>query len=83
MLVASASAPRCAFLCRFVRFAGSVAMIALRPATSSGHPPHAHLSLRPACMFSYHPPYAAPFSDYGLVAAMCSALGNVNFEGVS
>ena len=29
------------------------------------------------------PSFAAPFSDYGLVAAMCSALGNINFEGVS
>ena len=25
---------------------------------------------------------AAPYSDYGLVAAMCSALGNVQFAGV-
>jgi hypothetical protein len=26
---------------------------------------------------------AAPFSDYGLVAALCAALGNLRFEGVS
>lgn len=74
----------CALLC--VVLCGLQAMRLIlhcrRPRHLATLPMHIFL-LPPACMFSYHPPYAAPFSDYGLVAAMCSALGNLNFEGVS
>lgn len=54
------------------------------------------LRLQPVCPFdltALHPhqhlphpvlpPCAAPFSDYGLVAAMCAALGNLQYPGVS
>ncbi|KAL4420393.1 hypothetical protein ABPG75_010049 [Micractinium tetrahymenae] len=33
------------------------------------------------CLNDYSTASGAPFSDYGLVAAMCASLGNVRFEG--
>lgn len=53
--------------------------------TTCGQPRHTNTHLISPCPPPHTPPPlpTAPFSDYGLVAAMCASLGNVRFEGVS